>query len=225
MEVGDSAQTFPPRQDAATIVAERLLGAPVLGIRVRPTDHWSRQSYRALAPLLLLAACQTASTVDVSARPATSGPVTLILQPCTDRTGTQERDLAAEATQAFQKALANTQDFVVTDSGRYRLICEVADFHAGSAFARWLVPGLGQTVGKVSAMVTDTKTGATEATVIGEARVRAGGLYTIGADSYIVPSAVDEVVRKLEAWAHGEIANESPPRGPEYARQLSEARA
>ena len=70
------------------------------------------------------------------------------LQPCTDRTGTQERDLAAEATQAFQKALTNTKDFEVTGSGRYRLICEVADFRAGSAFARWVLPGLGQTVEK-----------------------------------------------------------------------------
>ena len=178
-----------------------------------------------MAPLLLLSACQTASTVDVSARPATSGPVTLILQPCTDRTGTQERDLAAEATQAFQKALTNTKDFEVTGSGRYRLICEVADFRAGSAFARWVLPGLGQTVGKVAAMVTDVKTGETEATVIGEARVSSGGLYTIGADSYIVSSAVNEVIRKLEAWAHGENTDRSSPRRPEDAPQSSEARA
>ena len=74
-------------------------------------------------------------------------------------------------------------------------------------------------------MVTDTKTGETEATVIGEARVSIGGLYTIGADFYIVPTAVDEVIRKLEAWVRGEITNESSPRRPEYARQSSEARA
>ena len=192
-------------------------------IHVKPTDHRSRRSYHALAPLVLLAACQTASTVDVSARPATSGPITLILQPCTDRTGTQERDLAAEATQAFRKALTNTKDFVVTNDGRYRLICEVADFRAGSAFERWLVPGLGQTVGKISAMVTDTKTGETETTVIGEARVSTGGLYTIGADSYIVPTAVDEVVRKLEAWLHGEIGDGISTGRSEYALQSSEA--
>jgi hypothetical protein len=197
----------------------------MLAIRVKPTDHWSGRPLNALAPLLLLLACQTASMVDVSARPAASGPITLILQPCTDRTLTQERDLAAEATQAFQKALTNTREFVVTNDGRYRLICEVADFRAGSAFARWVLPGQGQTVGKVSAMVTDTKTGETETTVIGEARVSSGGLYTIGADSYIVPSAVDEVVRKLEAWVHGEISDGSSPRRPEYPPQSSEARA
>jgi hypothetical protein len=222
MEIGDSAEMFPPRQRAA-VVAERLAGAAVLAVRVRPADHWSGRPFYALAPLILLAACQTASTVDVSARPAASGPITLILQPCTDRTGTPERDLAAEATQAFKNTLANTKDFVVTNDGRYRLICEVADFRAGSAFERWLVPGLGQTVGKVSAMVTDTKTGQTETTVIGEARVSTGGLYTIGADSYIVPTAVDEVVRKLEAWLHGEVGDGISSRRSEYAPQSSEA--
>jgi len=224
MEIDDSGEIFPRQQDAA-IVAERPSRAAAPAIWVRPTNHRSGRPFHALAPLLLLSACQTASTVDVSARPATSGPVTLILQPCTDRTGTQERDLAAEATQAFQKALTNTKDFEVTGSGRYRLICEVADFRAGSAFARWVLPGLGQTVGKVAAMVTDVKTGETEATVIGEARVSSGGLYTIGADSYIVSSAVNEVIRKLEAWAHGENTDRSSPRRPEDAPQSSEARA
>ena len=208
-----------------SIAGERFPRAAVLAILIKPSDHWSGRLYRAFAPLLVLAACQTASVVDVSAKPAVSGPVTLILQPCTDRTGIQERNLAGEATQAFQKALTNTKDFVLTNDGRYRLTCEVADFRAGSAFARWVMPGHGQTVGKVSAMVMDTKTGETETIVIGEARVRSGGLYTIGADSYIVPSAVDEVVRKLETWVHGEITDGSSPRRPEYAPQSSEAKA
>ncbi len=168
-----------------------------------------------LLPLIFLAGCQTTSTVDVSAKPATPGAITLALNPCTDRTGTRDRDLGAEATRAFQKALGKTSDFVVTDDGRYRLVCEVTDFRAGSAFQRWLLPGTGQTAGKISAMVTDAKTGETQTIIIGEARVGSGGLYTIGAESYIVPAAVDEVVQKLRKWARGEISDGSSTRQSE----------
>jgi hypothetical protein len=164
-----------------------------------------------ILPLLLLAACQTTSTVEVLAKPETSGPVTLVLTPCTDRTGTKERDLALEATQAFQKALSKTKEFVIADDGRFRLSCEVTDFRAGSAFQRWLLPGTGQTAGKIAAMVIDASSGDTQAIIVGEARVSGGGLYTIGAESYIVPSAVDEVVQKLRAWARGEISKGALP--------------
>jgi len=170
-----------------------------------------------LLSVLLLAACQTTSTVDVLARPRTSGPITLSLSPCTDRTGTKGRDLALEATQAFQKALSKTNDFVIAEDGRFRLSCEVTDFREGSAFQRWLLPGTGQTAGKVAAMVMDAQTGETQTIVVGEARVSSGGLYTIGADSYIVPSAVDEVIQKLRAWARGEIGGGIFPRQAAYA--------
>lgn len=169
--------------------------------------------------LILVAGCQTTSTMEVSARPATSGSITLILSPCTDRTGTTGRDLGAEATQAFRKALAKTSDFVVTDDGRYRLVCEVTDFRAGSAIQRWLLPGTGQTAGKVSAMVTDAETGETQTIIIGEARVGSGGLYTIGAESYIVPTAVDEVVQKLRKRVRGEISGGPSPRQSEDSAQ------
>jgi len=73
-----------------------------------------------LLSLLLLGDCQTTSTVGVLAGPPTSGPITLALSPCTDRTGTKGRDLALEATQAFQKALSKTKDFVIAEDGLVR---------------------------------------------------------------------------------------------------------
>jgi hypothetical protein len=156
--------------------------------------HLRRRDAASLLSLLLLAGCQTTSTVEVLAKPQTSGPITLALTPCTDRTGTKGRDLALEATQAFRKALSKANDFVIAEDGRFRLSCEVTDFREGSAFQRWLLPSTGQTAGKIAAMVTDAQTGETQTIVVGEARVSGGGLYTIGADSYILPSAVDEVI-------------------------------
>jgi len=34
------------------------------------------------------------------------------------------------------------------------------------------------------------------------ATVESGGLYTIGADNYIIGVAMDEIVSKLKAWSH-----------------------
>ncbi|HUZ75436.1 MAG TPA: hypothetical protein VMU87_20830 [Stellaceae bacterium] len=148
--------------------------------------------------------------------------MTLILDPCTDRTGTKDRDLAKEATEAFRTALSKIKDFVVAADGRYRLTCEVTDYQEGSAFTRWLLPGRGQTVGKISAIVTDAKTGETQTIIVGEARVRSGGFYTIGAYSYIMSSAVDEVVKKLDAWAHGEVSAAPTLRPFEHRGRTSE---
>jgi hypothetical protein len=123
------------------------------------------------------------------------------LERCVDRTETPGRDLGAEATRAFEAALAKGGEFTLAAGARYRLACEVTSFVEGSAFQRWLLPGWGATVGQVTAMLTDTRTGDVLTIVRGNATVAAGGLYTIGADTYIVPSAVDQVMSELRAWA------------------------
>jgi hypothetical protein len=53
-------------------------------------------------------------------------------------------------------------------------------------------------------MLTDASTGAIVVIARGNATLASGGLYTIGADTYIVPAAVDDVVSRLRAWALGE---------------------
>ena len=167
----------------------------------------------------VLTACETRSVVDLG-MPAPQGQVvTVALMPCTDRTGTAGRDLAAEATRAFKQDLAGDAAFRLQPDGRYRLSCEVTRYEPGSAFVRWLAPGAGTTVGQVAAMLLDSQTGGIALIARGDAQVRTGGLYTIGAESYIVPTAVREVVDKLGAWARGLPAAGSMLRNPAASSQ------
>ncbi|MBU6498156.1 MAG: hypothetical protein KGL55_17800 [Rhodospirillales bacterium] len=155
-----------------------------------------------LLMLLALAGCVTASTIDASAPPP-GGVVALRVEGCVDRTHTQGRDLGAEATKAFIEALGKSQSLRVDPAAPYTLTCDVSGFAEGSALKRWLLPGWGATVGEVAVMVTDTRSGVTVLIARGSATVGSGGLYTIGADSYILPTAVKDVVGKIEAWAGG----------------------
>jgi len=134
---------------------------------------------------------------------APKGPIAVQVEPCIDRTETPERNLGLEATQAFAEKLPATREFVVVAKARYSLACEVTGFVEGSAIKRWVWPGWGATVGQVSAMLTDSQNGEILIIARGNATVSGGGLYTIGAESYIVGTAVDNVVEQLRSWARG----------------------
>lgn len=150
-----------------------------------------------------LAACVTQTAVEVG-KPAPAGVgVALHLQPCVDRTQTPDRDLGAEATAALAGRLGRTPDFRLEPQAPYAVSCEVTHFIAGSALKRWVLPGWGETVGQVAVMVTDEANGEVVLIVRGNARVGSGGLYTLGADTYILAAAVDDVVQQMRAWAQG----------------------
>jgi hypothetical protein len=145
----------------------------------------------------------TQSHVEVSQPPVAGKAVAFAVERCIDRTDTKGRDLGAESTKAFEQKLREVGGFSMARDARYRLTCEVTAFAEGSAFKRWLMPGYGSTIGQVAAMVTDSETGATVLIVRGNATVASGGLYSAGADSYILPSAVEDVVAQLRKWAAG----------------------
>ena len=158
-----------------------------------------------LAAVLSVTACvHTGVATSTSPHHPLAGPIPLQVEHCVDRTDAKERDLGKEATQAFVEKLGVTKEFVLKENARYRLACEITGFVEGSALKRWLLPGWGATVGQVSAMLTDSATGEILTLAEGNATVSAGGFYTIGAESYIVPTAVDDVVQQLCAWARGE---------------------
>ena len=153
--------------------------------------------------LLLLSACvvEKATTSEVASVAAGGGPVTLRVQPCLDRTHFSGRDLGGETTTAITEQLGRTVEFRIDPSGPYVLSCEVSNFLEGSALKRWLVPGWGPTVAQVAVILTDGRNGSTVLIVRGNGTVRSGGLYSIGADLYIVDAAVGDVVRQMRDWA------------------------
>mgnify|MGYP006293968359 FL=1 len=156
--------------------------------------------------VLLLSACAATSHVstDLGKAGRPSLPASISVQPCVDRTGTHIADLGRLATEAFIEKLDSLPEFVVRADGDYELVCEVTGFLPGNAVKRWIMPGWGATVGKVSAMVQDALSKHVLVIVEGDARVGEGGLYTIGAWQEIVPSAVKATVSQLQKWARGE---------------------
>ena len=168
----------------------------------------------AAATALALAACvQVGEVRESHPAPAHSGPIAVRAEPCADRTDTSGHDLGGQATKAFAEKLGAATEFKLEQDARYHLTCEVSGFAEGSAIKRWILPGWGATIGRVTAMLTDSKTGEILVIAEGNATVSAGGLYTIGAEEYIVPTAVDDVVTRLRAWARGEAVGESPGDG------------
>jgi len=162
------------------------------------------RSTAAVVAMISATGCATVgvSTEGESHRPPT-GPIDVQITRCIDRTETPARNLGQEAAQAFEQKLRATKEFVVAEKARHRLACEVTGFVEGSAVKRWVIPGWGATIGQVSAMLTDTQTGEVLIIARGNATVSGGGLYTIGADSYIVGTAVETVVEQLRGWARG----------------------
>ncbi len=168
-----------------------------------PLSPWSCVAATVCTALFLTAGCETSSTIEAPGSPP-GGIIALRLQPCVDRTHTQGRDLGSEATAAFIEALKQSQAFRLDSGAQYTLICEVDLFIEGSALKRWLLPGCGSTVGQVAAMITDSRTGRTVLIARGNANVNSGGLYTIGADTYILSTAVNDAVRQMANWARGQ---------------------
>ena len=161
-----------------------------------------------MAALVLAQGCATQSEVQVAAPAPIAGKVLAIrIEPCTDRTNTRERNLSAEATRLLTNALRTAPEFVLRDDATTVLNCEVTQFVEGSAIKRWVMPGWGSTVGQISVMVSTAKDSSAIAIIHGNATVSGGGLYTIGAEDYILKSAADDVVAKLRAW----LANPTPP--------------
>jgi len=144
----------------------------------------------------------TRSYIDAPAPVSAGDAIEVRLEPCIDRTGTGGRDVAADATKAFREKLPAIGGLALKDDGRFRLSCEVTTFVEGSAFKRWLMPGWGSTVGQVAAMVTDTRTGEIVAILRSNSTVAEGGLYSAGADTYILSVAVQDVVNQLRAWVN-----------------------
>ena len=165
-----------------------------------------------MAADVLLQSCAPQSTMQVvspiSAHDAESGaPLAIRLDACIDRTNTQGRDLAADATALISEGLRGTHGVALRADAPLVLHCEVTQFVAGSAFKRWLAPGWGATAAQVAIMLTNAKDQSTVAIVQGNSVVAAGGLYTIGASDYILKSAVDDAVSKLRAWVANPTAS------------------
>jgi len=75
---------------------------------------------------------------------------------------------------------------------------KLIEYEAGSAFGRWILPGLGTTVCTVDAELLDKKTGSLIGRMRSRQTVSAGGFYSIGADNYICKRAADDLIGEVD---------------------------
>lgn len=78
----------------------------------------------------------------------------------------------------------------------------LTSYEPGSAFKRWVLPGLGKTQCTLKTSLIDRKTGKVLAEMVAAEEVGSGGLYSIGADKWILNvvarSISDEIDRKVK---------------------------
>lgn len=155
-----------------------------------------------LAILFALLNCATQSA-DQYLKPFDTGKYkTIQIEPCTDRTGLAgSRDIGAEATQSLREKVSESGLFEVRPDGELMLTCDVERFAEGSALKRWLWPGWGATKAKITVMVWEQTSQTVLANLSTVATVESGGLYTIGADRYIIGVAMSDIVEKLKNWS------------------------
>lgn len=154
--------------------------------------------------LPLLVGCETysAPNIKASASTARTAKAQLVkIEPCRDLTEMQRaRDLGVEGTKALTEKLIASEYFDIGAEAPFLVSCDIERFIEGSAVQRWIAPGWGQTLAQVKIGVWRLPSQDIVATFVSKAQVRAGGLYTIGADQYIIDVAMADIVRQMEIW-------------------------
>lgn len=191
------------------------VGLSGAGIKARNMSPESEMSSRASAllsirhalwlsvALLALSGCVTQSASIVPEAATAPTHRTVQVRPCQDRSGFTGRDLGAETTRALTEKVRASGVFDVREDAPLALTCDIERFEEGSALKRWVWPTWGTTVGQVAVSVWEQPGDRVLATFRAETSVSVGGLYTIGADQYVLGVAVDDIVGQMKAWASG----------------------
>jgi Domain of unknown function (DUF4410) len=163
-----------------------------------------RRAPRTVLMSLLVTGCVTEQATRIEAPYVPDRDQTVRVMRCEDRTGTEiGRDLASETTQHLIEKLQAARVFQVVDEAPLVLTCDIERFEEGSALKRWVLPGWGSTQAALAVMAWHQPGDRVLATFRSHAYVDAGGLYTIGADRYILSTAVDDIVSQLRQWRAG----------------------
>jgi len=111
-----------------------------------------------------------------------------------------ELDVAGMMNTALEESLAEHNIEWQGDPAADRFLLEVVvdDYEPGNAFKRWLMPGFGSTIVRVSGKLTDISTGNVAGELDHERAVHAGGGYTIGAWRTVFKGIADDITTQLQ---------------------------
>jgi hypothetical protein len=173
---------------------------------MRPTRPWrypldvARLGLVGGAVLLWGCATQSAPVIQTPFAPAKHRAIKI--EPCEDRTGfTGARNLKEEATRILTEKVTAMNLFEFSMDAPLTLTCDIESFAEGSALKRWVLPGSwGATQAVVAVIVRETAGDKVLVALRSQSSVQGGGLFSIGADQYILDVAFNDIVKQLEAW-------------------------
>ena len=153
-----------------------------------------------LAASLVGAACATQSKVRSQEAWSPERHTRISVEPCRSRTANPDAEIEARATRNLEEELGDSGVFEVAQGAGVVATCDIEMFEEGNAFERWIQGGTYPTLAQVAVTLWEQPGDRELISVRGKAAVRSGGLYTIGADRYILSAAMDEVVEQLVTW-------------------------
>ncbi len=126
---------------------------------------------------------------------------TIELRAVTNASGqTFEVDVVKMLREAAQAALQEEglATSAATAAAPFFLDLDITEYRPGNAFQRWLLPGWGSTVLGVRGALVDRQSAAPAAIINYERSVHFGGLYTVGAWSWIFSSVAEDITKDLK---------------------------
>jgi hypothetical protein len=131
------------------------------------------------------------------------------VQPVINETGkTYEFNVSNTLTQNIKSELRD-KGFIVSDgtitSQKVLIIkSKLLSYAPGSALKRWFAAGFGKTQATVETSLIDKKTGKVVGEFVSAETVSSGGLYSAGADKWILDAIATGIVDEIEKKVKGE---------------------
>ena len=158
-----------------------------------------------LGGVVLLWGCATQSAAVVKASFSPARYRAVKIEPCQDLTGfAGTRNMKEEGTRILTEKVKAMNLFEISTDAPLVLTCDIESFAEGSAVRRWLGPlAQGATHATVAVIVWEAPGDKMLALMRSRSSVEIGGLYTTGADQYILDVAFNDIIKQMEAWTKG----------------------
>jgi len=160
---------------------------------------------------IIMSGCITTSKPMVSMKKGVSlvGYKVFKVQPVLNETGkTYKFNVSSTLTQNIKSKLRD-KGFIVSDgtitSKKVLIIkSKLLSYEPGSALKRWFAAGFGKTQATVKTSLIDNTTGKVLGEFVSAETVSAGGLYSAGADKWILDTIATGIVDEIEKKVKGE---------------------
>jgi hypothetical protein len=152
---------------------------------------------------VLLWGCATQSAAVVKAPFSPARYRAVKIEPCQDLTGfAGTRNMKEEGTRILTEKVKAMNLFEISTDAPLVLTCDIESFAEGSALHRWsglLTP----THATVAVIVWEAPGDKMLALLRSRSSLENGGLYTTGADQYILDVSFNDIIKQMEAWTKG----------------------